>query len=324
MTIRLSKKKYFPYALTIIVIVLLAVLGFKLRVFSSSPDPEVRIFDSNMSAKSAFLPSESGFFTIKAYRENITGTSALVSTQIKIYIKIPSSVEISYVSEDGLGTVDKSQITTQDGVMMVPVKVAGGDTAQFASLRFSIKFNNAGVFDALSNYSNCDIGQVQKLSETSRIEYINGVTNALVKEVSLGPLCVKVLRNGPVITKDAFLDASPSVGLNDVNKILALDRAANFEAGDAVVVALRIQDPDPTRSDFKIVDKVPEEVTQDISYVLHSNGTIVSSGTVKPSSGGVITFYGGLSAPSTPTAAGAPAIGILSAGENYLVYRYKI
>lgn len=298
-----------------IVFVVILVLGFKLNVFSGSPEPEGRTFDSTgLIAKSTFLPQEHGYITIKAYRVNISPSST-VPSQMNFYIKQPSGMEIGYDSKTGMGIVTAANVTKVDGILYVPVQISSTETGDYVNLKLVVTYTSAGVFDALSNYTNCDSGQVQKLSEISRVEYINESSSALVQKSTLSPLCVKVVRNSLQVIKTTYLDSAAGVDIAKLADVQALAKTANFEAGNKVVVVLEIDELDASRSDFKINDLIPDKASGDINYAYNfSGGVAKNSATTKGS--GTLVFYGD----STHT----PSIGPLIKGKNYIIYRYKI
>jgi len=316
--LRHKKKKLITSVIFGVVLIGILVLGFKLNVFSQNPAPEGRVYDQSMNPKSAFLPQEHGFITVKAYRVNIS-TGSTVPSQMKFYFNQPSGLEIGYESKDGMGTVTPANVTKTDGVLLVPVDISSTDAGQYVSIKLSVKFINAGVYDALSNYTNCESGKVQALSETSRVEYINGATSALVQKNTLSPLCIKVVRNSLQIIKTTYLDTSAGIDIKNLAQVQALTRTGNFEAGNKVVVLLEIDELDTSRSDFKISDLVPDTVTGNVDYAFIVNGTVQNSAITKVGGSNTVVFYGG-----APSAANTPAVGSLSRGKNYLIYRYKI
>lgn len=320
MNILRHRNKVIVTAIFAIIFVGILVLGFKLNVFSGSPAPEGRVFeDSQLTIpKSVFLPDEHGFITVKAYRVNISSSSS-VPSQMNFYIKQPSGTEVGYDSIAGMGNVIAANVTKVDDVLFIPVQISSADTGSNVNLKLSVTFKNAGVFDALSNYTNCDSGQVQKLSEISRVEYINGSSSALVQKSILSPLCVKVVRNSLQIIKTTYLDTAARVDISKLADVQALTKTANFEAGNNVIVVLEIDEQDPSRSDFKITDYIPDTASGNIDYAFIANGAIANSATTKSGGNNSVVFYGGTAPP-----AHTPAIGSLIRGKNYLIYRYKI
>lgn len=312
-----KKERILTSSVFALALIAILVLGFKLDVFSGYPAPEGRAFDQSMNAKSAFVPEEHGYITIKAYRVNIS-TSSTVPAQMNFYIKQPSGLEIGYDSKTGMGTIAPAQVTKSDGVLYVPVSINSSETEDNVTLKLSVKFVNAGIYDALSNYTNCESGKTQKLSEISRVEYIDGSSSSKVQTSSLGPLCIKVSKNSLKIVKTSYLDSAAGVDLKNLSAVLALEKAASFEAGNNVVVVLELDELDNTRSDFKVSDLLPSTVTGKIDYVYISNGVVQNSSLINQTAGSVV-FYG-----TTPSPAKSPVIGSLNKGKNYIIYRYKI
>jgi hypothetical protein len=330
MNILLHKKnRLITSVIFAIAFVMILVLGFKLDVFSGSPEPEGRTFDSTGTvAKSVFIPQEHGYITIKAYRVNISSSST-VPSQMNFYIKQPSGLEIGYDSQIGMGTVNSANVTKVDGILYVPVQIGSTETGDSVNLKLAVTYTSAGVFDALSNYTNCDSGQVQKLSEISRVEYINGSSGASVQKSTLSPLCVKVVRNSLQIVKTTYLAKKDAAGqdinvdiakLSDVMDPAKTDKTANFEAGNKVIVVLEIDELDASRSDFKITDYVPPTASGSIDYFFisaNANEALPSTQIPTIAISNSVVFYGA-------AAAKPPTVGPLTRGKNYLIYRYKI
>jgi len=298
---------------------LIIAIGFythHLIAGASAQSPEATLTDLSGSNRTLFTPGESALLGVKIYGKNAPSGAP---SRIDVYEQLPSIT----VDENGAKkTVDivtfeeVYSLTDQNGTRQnKPTMVSQGDNyykfsldgvseGNYLELKVKIKMGDTlGSYDALSNYANCEKGSLEKLAENSRVEYID--TN---EKIPLSALCFKISSDTPPYIVKTTYSSDP--GDNPANT--AAKRKATFEAGESVWVVLEIDEPEVSRTDFKISDRIPGSVSGSINYRFISAGGTPKSGKVSPR-GGVVTFSH-LDNPELE----------LRQGKNYIIYQYKI
>jgi hypothetical protein len=282
---------------------------------ASAQSPEVTLTDLSGNSRSLFAPGESALLGVRVYGKN---TPSGTPSRIDVYEQFPSitvnengeekTVDIITFDEvysltDQNGTSQSKPTPVNQGHNYYKFSLDGISVGNYLELKVKIKMGDTlGSYDALSNYANCEKGPLEKSAENSRVEYID--TN---ERIVLNALCLNISKDSPYIIKTTYGSDPGDDPANTTAK-----RKATFEAGENVWVVLEINEPETSRTDFKVSDRIPGSVSGNINYKFIGAEGATKSGTVLPESGIVTFSHSDISELE------------LRRGKNYIIYWYKI
>jgi len=304
-------------------LVVAGIIYFHLRqAVASTPSPEVYLTDLSGNTRSLFAPGESALVTIRVYARNLASSTP---AQLDVFEHLPTmdvGGTTKYIlSFEGVdSTVDKTGHAYPNPT---PVSVSGtpnyykfsisgvsGVVDNYVDLKLKVKIGDTtGSFDAFSNYENCERGPLEVKSQDSKVQYVDSSTSTVVDTIVLNALCVKISKDSPYVIKTSY-GSDPG---NDPATTTAT-RKATFEAGEDVWVVLEIYEPEGSRTDFKIMDRVPGGVSGKIigAEFRNSNGEVKKLNDI-PISDGTVNFSHDSDGQLT-----------LLKGNNSIIYQYKI
>jgi len=299
---RLTKKSFLkkiakkPKIVALIFFVVFFIVGSFLiskQVFSDASSPETFTTDLSGNKKSFFSVGEQGYLELKGYADSIDG--AADGVPLKFYEKIDSHAQFdrfisaldkggrSYVpfQTDGpnsqkifyFSSVPKSYYCSAGEIKCInsakKVIVSGATKYLIENnyLTTKIKFValSNGKFDINSNYYGCNMGNVVATGNwVSKVEYEDPRNlNSVYATKNFPALCTEF--SGGLVAPIKIMKTTYSNSQNldelDISKMKAY-----FEAGDMVYTVMEVTDSSKKRTDFEILDELPNSASGSLIY----------------------------------------------------------
>lgn len=280
------------------------------------------IFDSNWHLNYYFKIGEQGWLFILVPMDSIPYSPSQTYANLTITEKLASQVtfdtyeppQMMYFSTTksywtNAPTVVEGPI---DGKIIfnmrdIPSNPSRHSSYNWVYIRIKFTASRAGIFDIGSNFDGCGTWSLRQISSQSFVQYsLQSGGPLYIYDFSAG--CMSVEGNPLNIIKTTYLkEGNCKSACSNSCK-----RQATFDAGEQVLTRLEIDEPDDSRTDYKIQDALPKTISEDVTYSFQreKDPFFCQSGTASASNGQII-FPGG----------GAQE---LLKGKNIIEYSYKI
>jgi hypothetical protein len=189
----------------------------------------------------------------------------------------------------------------------------------YLTLKIRFLALSSGKFDMDSNYGGCDVGNpVATGNWVSKVEYQDPRTsNSIYATKNFPALCTE-FSNGLIapinIMKTTY---SSSQNLDDLDES---KMKSYFEAGDTVYTVMEITDSSEKRTDFEILDELPNSASGNLVYKIKRAGDGKNfNGSASIYTSGARKYFR-----LTPSASDSSSPGYLLEGKTIIQYEYKI
>ena len=257
---------------------------------------------------------------------NLSASTVPVTANLVITEKIPSQVSYDSVVEvfdwrmisDGHGGYIRRPLAyTVTGptngkltftINNVPSRRDSTNNTNVVFIKLKFTAKQSGVFDFTGNFNQCETGNPVQVSSQSSVQYYWRENPSNNHKYDFWSRC-SVIEGNPInIIKTTYLDKDGCKSQCSNS----CQRKANFEAGEKVLTSLVIDEPNESRTDYKIQDTLPKTVSGEIIYSLKREKDGFCKTDLRATvSDGKIEFQGS-------------ADQMLLNGKNIIEYSYKI